>query len=139
MTEHVAELVGITKTYPGVVALSEVSLGLRAGEVHALVGENGAGKSTLINILAGAERRDAGRVVFAGLEVDFHSPAQSQAAGIAVIHQDLAILPTLSVAENLLMARLPNRAGWLDRRTMRAEAHALLAQVGLEIDPRTAV
>ena len=127
---------GVHKRFGGVHALRGVSLEVRAGEVHALVGENGAGKSTLINILAGAERRDAGRIVFAGRDVDFHSPAESQAAGIAVIHQELATLPTLSVAENVLMGRLPSRSGFLDRHAMHAEARALLAQAGIGIDPR---
>jgi ABC-type sugar transport system ATPase subunit len=117
-------------------ALRGVSLDLHAGEVHALVGENGAGKSTLINIVAGAVRRDAGRVVFGGREVDFGSPAQSQEAGIAVIHQELATMPTLSVAENLLMGRMPARAGWLDGRAMHARARTMLVQVGLDIDSR---
>ena len=131
------EAAGVHKRFGGVHALRGVSLEVRGGEVHALVGENGAGKSTLINILAGAERRDAGRIVFAGREVDFHSPAESQAAGIAVIHQELATLPTLSVAENVLMGRLPSRAGLLDRHAMLAEARALLAQAGIDVDPRT--
>ena len=130
------EVTGVHKRFGGVHALRGVSLDVRAGEVHALVGENGAGKSTLINILAGAERRDAGRVAFAGREVDFHAPAESQAAGIAVIHQELATLPTLSVAENVLMGRLPSRAGFLDRNAMYAEARALLRQSGIDVDPR---
>ena len=133
------EVTGVHKRFGGVLALRGVSLGIRAGEVHALVGENGAGKSTLINILAGAVRRDAGRVVFAGREVDLHSPAQSQAAGIAVIHQELAVLPTLSVAENLFMGRMPARAGWLERRAMRAASRDLLAQVNLDVDPRVTI
>jgi ribose transport system ATP-binding protein len=78
-------------------------------------------------------------VVFAEHDVDFHSPAESQAAGIAVIHQELATLPTLSVAENLLMGRMPARSGWLDRAAMRSAAREQLAQVGLDIDPRTAM
>ena len=130
------EATRVHKRFGGVHALRGVSLGVRRGEVHALVGENGAGKSTLINILAGAERRDAGRVVFDGREVDFHSPAESLASGIAVIHQELATLPTLSVAENLLMGRMPSRAGWIERRAMRGRARTLLAQVGLDVDPR---
>jgi len=130
------EAMGVHKRFGGVHALRGASLEVRAAEVHALVGENGAGKSTLINILAGAERRDAGRVVFAGQEVDFHSPAESQAAGIAVIHQELATLPTMSVAENVLMGRLPSRSGFLDRRAMYAEARALLGDAGLDVDPR---
>ena len=130
---------GVHKRFGGVHALRGVSLGVRASEVHALVGENGAGKSTLINILAGAVRRDAGQVQFAGREVDFHSPAESQAAGIAVIHQELSTLPALTVAENLLMGRLPTRAGWLDRGAMLREAREMLERVGLEVDPRCAM
>ncbi|HKW49695.1 MAG TPA: sugar ABC transporter ATP-binding protein [Gemmatimonadaceae bacterium] len=131
------EVTNVHKRFGGVHALRAASLSVREGEVHALVGENGAGKSTLINILAGAVRRDAGRVVFTGREVDFHTPRQSQGAGIAVIHQDLVTLPALSVAENLLMGRMPARSGWLDRTAMRLAADEQLAQVGLEIDPRT--
>ena len=130
---------GVHKRFGGVHALRGVSLGVRAGEVHALVGENGAGKSTMINILAGAVQRDAGHVVFAGREVDFHSPAESQAAGIAVIHQELATLPALTVAENLLIGHLPTRAGWLDRPGMLREARRMLDRVGLAVDPRSPI
>lgn len=133
------DVTDVQKRYGGVHALRGVQLTVRAGEVHALAGENGAGKSTLINVLAGAVRRDEGRVVFAGREVDFRSPAESQAAGIAVIHQELATLPTLSVAENLFMGRLPTRRGWLDRRGMYQQARELLTAVGLDVDPRVAV
>jgi ABC-type sugar transport system ATPase subunit len=130
------EVTNVHKRFGGVHALRGASLDVCAGHVHALVGENGAGKSTLINILAGAVRRDAGRVVFAGREVDFHTPRQSQAAGIAVIHQELAVLPALSVAENLLMGRMPSRAGWVNRAAMRLTARERLAQVGLDVDCR---
>ena len=130
---------GVHKRFGGVHALRGVSLGVRAGEVHALVGENGAGKSTLINILAGAVRPDAGHIMFNGHEVDFHSPAESQAAGIAVIHQELTTLPALTVAENLLMGRLPTRAGWLDRGAMLREARTMLDRVGLAVDPRSPI
>lgn len=133
------EATGVHKRFSGVHALRGVSLGVRAGEVHALVGENGAGKSTMINILAGAVRRDAGKVVFAGREVDLQSPAESQAAGIAVMHQELTTLPALTVAENLLMGRLPTRAGWLDRGALLREARRMLDRVGLAVDPRCAI
>nr|MDQ6926788.1 sugar ABC transporter ATP-binding protein [Candidatus Eremiobacteraeota bacterium] len=133
------DVMDVQKRYGGVYALRGVQLTIRAGEVHALAGENGAGKSTLINVLAGAVRRDEGCVVLAGREVDFRSPAESQATGIAVIHQELATLPTLSVAENLFMGRLPTRGGWLDRRAMHARARELLTAVGLDVDPRVAV
>ena len=136
-TEPLLRVTNVHKRFGGVHALRGASLDVRAGEVHALVGENGAGKSTLINILAGAVRRDAGRIVFAGGEVDFRTPAQSQAAGVAVIHQELATLPSLSVAENLLMGRMPARSGWLDPSAMRRGAREQLAQVALDVDPRT--
>jgi ribose transport system ATP-binding protein len=129
----------VHKRFGGVHALRGAALAVRLGEVHALVGENGAGKSTTINILAGAVRRDAGQIVFAGREVDFRSPAESQEAGIAVIHQELATLPTLSVAENLLMGRMPTRHGLLDRARVRSSTRAMLAQVGLDVDPRTRI
>jgi ABC-type sugar transport system ATPase subunit len=133
------EASGVHKHYGGVHALRGVELTVRAGEVHALVGENGAGKSTIINILAGAVRRDAGELTFDGRPVNFRDPAQSQAAGIAVIHQELATLPTLNVAENLFMGRMPVRGLRLDRVAMHARARALLAEVGLDVDPRTMV
>ena len=133
------EVVDVHKRYGGVHALRGVRLDVRAGEVHALVGENGAGKSTIINVLAGAVPRDAGRIAIAGRPISFRSPAESQAAGIAVIHQELATLPTMSVAENVCIARLPTRGWRLDRRAMRERAAALLAEVGLDVDPRTLV
>ena len=130
---------GVQKRFGGVHALRGADLAVRPGEVHALVGENGAGKSTLINILAGAVRRDAGAISFAGDGIDFRSPAESQRLGIAVIHQELAMLPALSVAENLFMGRMPSRLGWVDRLAMRARARELLAEVGLDVDPATRV
>jgi ABC-type sugar transport system ATPase subunit len=129
----------VHKRFGGVHALRGARLDVRSHEIHALVGENGAGKSTLINILAGAVRRDAGRVTLDGRDVDFASPAESQAAGIAVIHQELATLPSLSVSENVWMGRMPAKRGWLDRRTMDARTRALLDLVGLDVDPRVLV
>jgi rhamnose transport system ATP-binding protein len=133
--------VDVHKRYGGVHALRGAHLEVRSREVHALVGENGAGKSTIINILAGAVRRDRGegRVTLDGRDVDFGSPAESQAAGIAVIHQELATLPTMSVAENVWMGRMPTKGWWLDRRTMEARTRALLDLVGLDVDPRMLV
>jgi ABC-type sugar transport system ATPase subunit len=138
-TTPLLEASGVHKHYGGVHALRGVEMTARAGEVHALVGENGAGKSTIINILAGAVRRDAGELTFDGRRVNFRSPAESQAAGIAVIHQELATLPTLNVAENLFMGRMPVRGLRLDRAAMYTRARALLAEVGLDVDPRTMV
>ena len=129
----------VEKRFGGVHALRGANITVVPGEVHALVGENGAGKSTLLNILAGKVRRDAGSIFFAGEQVDFRSPADSQRHGIAVIHQELSTLPTLSVAENLFMGRLPSRGGWVDRRTLAVRARAQLATVGLDVDPATRI
>lgn len=130
---------GVSKRFGGVQALRGVHFEVRAGEVHALVGENGAGKSTIIKILAGSIRRDSGNVSLAGATVDFRSPADSQGAGIAVIHQELAMLPTLGIAENLFVGRLPSRRGWVDRSALRAAASAILEEVGLDLDPEARV
>jgi ABC-type sugar transport system ATPase subunit len=127
----------VHKRYGGVHALRDAHLDVAPGEIHALVGENGAGKSTIINILAGAVKRDEGRVTFDGRLVDFDSPAESQAAGIAVIHQELATLPTMSVAENVCMGRMPTKGWWLDRRAMYATTRELLGAVALDVDPGT--
>jgi ABC-type sugar transport system ATPase subunit len=138
MTEHVAELVGITKSYPGVVALSEVSLGLRAGEVHALVGENGAGKSTLMKILGGAEVPDDGRILVDGADVRFRSPADAIGRGISVVHQELVGAPSLSVTENTLLGRLPRtRAGRVRWREAHDRAREVLDRLGVAVDERT--
>ena len=129
----------VHKRFGGAHALRGVSLDVRPGEVHALVGENGAGKSTLINILAGAMRRDGGSLRFCDTPIDFASPAHSQAVGIAVIHQELATLPTMSIAENVFMGRMPSRGGWIDRVSMYERTARLLDEVGLALDPRTRV
>lgn len=125
----------VHKRYGGVHAVRDAHLDVCAGEIHALVGENGAGKSTIINILAGAVKRDSGLVTFGGRDVDFNSPSESQAAGIAVIHQELATLPELSVAENVCMGRMPTKGWRLDWRAMRARTRELLDDVGLAVDP----
>lgn len=102
-------LEGIRKSFGGVRALKGVSFTLRAGEVHALVGENGAGKSTLIKVLSGVYRPDEGEIVLDGERVLFSSPRHAQAAGIATIHQETSLFPDLSVLENLFMGRQPTR------------------------------
>ncbi|MGA3490285.1 sugar ABC transporter ATP-binding protein [Micromonosporaceae bacterium DT55] len=127
---------GITKRFGGVRALRGVHLTLRAGEVHALLGENGAGKSTLINILAGVVTDYDGEIVLGGEPVRFAGPAAAQAAGIATIHQELDLVPALSVAENLTLGREPRtRLRTLDRRAMARTARDWLAPLGVEIDP----
>ena len=137
--ELMLQVIDVSKHYGGVHALREVRLDVRPGEVHALVGENGAGKTTLINILGGIVPRDGGRVIFQGQEVAFENPAEAQQAGIAIIHQELATIPALSVMENVYMGHMESRAGWIDWRTMEAATRKVTAQVGLDISPRTTV
>jgi len=125
----------VTKTFGGVVALEGVSFSLRPGECHALMGENGAGKSTLGKILAGIHRPGSGRIVMDGREVRFSSPADAIAAGVGMVHQELAFCADLSIAENLSMGRYPRRLGmFLDRREMNRRARELLAQIEVSMD-----
>jgi ribose transport system ATP-binding protein len=125
---------GISKSFPGVVALRDAALRVERGEVHALIGQNGAGKSTLIKILTGAYRRDAGSILFDGRPVDFHSPFQAQAAGVSTIYQEVNLVPFRSVSENIFMGREPRRWGLVDWRRMHAEARALLERFGIRVD-----
>jgi sugar transport system ATP-binding protein len=128
------ELQGATKRYPGVLALDDVSFALRAGEVRALVGKNGAGKSTLIKVLGGTERLDGGTLRVAGREVSFRNPRDAIAAGIATVHQELASVPEMSVAENISLGRWPSRVGaGISWRSVREVASAALAQLGVEL------
>ena len=135
----VLELRAIEKWFGGVHALRGVDFDLRQGEVHALLGENGAGKTTLMNLVAGAITDYSGTVVLQGRHVHFGSPAAAQAAGIAMIFQELDLVPGLSIAENLFMGREPGRLGLVDKGRMRAEAGQLLEQVGLSVSPRRLV
>ncbi|WP_330180330.1 sugar ABC transporter ATP-binding protein [Nocardia sp. NBC_01503] len=133
------EITGLSKRYPGVTALDGVDLSVTAGEIHVLIGENGAGKSTLVKCLAGVERPDAGRMVLGGADHRPASAADALHAGIQVVHQELALMPALTVAENLFLQRMPRRFGVVDRRAMRRRAEGLLEQVGLEVSPDTPV
>ncbi|MGM1064922.1 sugar ABC transporter ATP-binding protein [Saccharothrix sp. Mg75] len=119
-------LEGITKSFLGVPVLRGVDLDLRAGEVHALVGENGAGKSTLLKVLAGVHRPDSGRIVLGEEEVSFATPRDAHAAGISIIHQEFALLEHRSVAENVFLGREPVRRGRVDHRAMERETRRLL-------------
>ncbi|NRP72901.1 Ribose import ATP-binding protein RbsA [Ensifer psoraleae] len=125
---------GISRSFNGIPALRSASLEVGEAEVMALVGQNGAGKSTLIKILTGAYRRDEGTIVFAGDEVAFSMPAESQARGIATIYQEINLAPQRSVAENIYLSREPRRFGLIDRRAMREGAAAVLRNFNLEID-----
>jgi len=128
-------LEGITKRFPGVLALDGVSFEVRRGEVHAVCGENGAGKSTLMKIVSGQYQPDAGTLHYHGEACTFRSTAESEAVGIAIIHQELNLVPHLSVAENIFLAREP-RKGWLiDRAALRRNARRCLDRLGLDIAP----
>lgn len=137
MADHpLVEMRGIVKRYPGVTALSDVSLAVEAGEVMALVGENGAGKSTLLKILAGAERADAGTIAVSGKPILESSPRESLARGIAVIYQELNLANDLTVAENIYVGREPKtRFGTVDFRAMERGAGELLATLGIAVSP----
>src|SRR3954469_21376448 len=128
---------GIVKEFPGVRALDGVDLDVAAGEVHCLLGQNGAGKSTLIKVLAGAHRPDAGEVVFDGQPVSFASPHAADSAGIATIHQELDLVPGLSVADNIVLGHEPARFGFTRPRSAEEVAAPLLRRLGHpEIRPR---
>lgn len=135
----VLEARDIGKHFAGVQALDGVSFGLRRGAVHAVVGENGAGKSTLMKILSGVYRADAGEILLDGQAVKFASPSAAEAAGIAIIHQELNLVPALSVAENVFLGREPARFGFVNRRKMLRAAQALLAKLGHPLDARELV
>ncbi len=125
----------ITKRFAGVTALDDVSLSIARGECHGLMGENGAGKSTLGKVLAGIYRPDAGRVFIDNVPRDFSSPADALKAGVGMVHQELALCPDLTVAENLCMGQYPRRMLLLfDRAQMRRRAETLLAQIGVSLD-----
>jgi ribose transport system ATP-binding protein len=134
------ELRGIRKSFGGVAALTDVDFTLRAGEVHGLVGENGAGKSTTMKIIAGVHGADAGTMRLAGRLVTFHSARDALAAGIGMVHQELSIVPELSVAENVALGTQPvNRLGLVDYRRMLREARGHLQRLGIDIDPRAPI
>ncbi|MER6466133.1 sugar ABC transporter ATP-binding protein [Streptomyces sp. NPDC001228] len=128
---------GLSKTFPGVRALSDVDFTARAGQVHALVGENGAGKSTLIKVLTGVYRPDHGEVTYDGEPVRFTTPLQAQQAGISTIYQEVNLVPLMSVARNLFLGREPlNRLGLIDFRRMQREAEEALRGLGIRVDVR---
>lgn len=135
MTEALLAARGIDKSFYGVKVLDGVDFTLHTAEIHALLGENGAGKSTLVKILTGAYRRDAGRMLLAGGEIEPRSVAEAQALGIGTVYQEVNLLDNLTVAENLYLGRQPRRFGLIDRARMRRDARTLLARYGIEADP----
>ncbi|MBX6364037.1 MAG: sugar ABC transporter ATP-binding protein [Gemmatimonadetes bacterium] len=136
MAEPAVRFEGISKRFPGALALSDVSLAIEAGSCHALCGENGAGKSTLGKILAGIHAPDAGRLFLRGREVRFAGPRDALAAGVGMVHQELAFCGNISVAENLCLGALPARAGWVAWREVERRAIAMLEEIGADLDVR---
>ena len=133
-TENLIAMRSISKAFPGVVALEGADFALRAGEIHALMGENGAGKSTLIKVLTGVEQPDAGAIELAGRPVQVRSPQHSQALGISTVYQEINLCTNISVAENILLGREPRRFGSIHWRRMNELAGQALARLGIEID-----
>ena len=132
---------GIDKSFPGVHALDHAQFELRAGEVHVLVGENGAGKSTLMKVLAGIYQADAGRILYNGSEVTVPNPRAAQHLGISMIHQELNLMPHLTVAQNVFIGREPRQGVRfvLNEKEINAKTQALFASMHLKLDPRTKV
>lgn len=141
MSDYLVEMHGINKAFPGVQALSNAQFNLRPGEVHALVGENGAGKSTLMKILCGVYTKDSGHIIYKGQDINVRNPRMAQNYGIAMIHQELNLMPHLTVAQNIFIGREP-RSGLnflLNDRQINQQAQELLDSLNLKINPRTRV
>jgi ribose transport system ATP-binding protein len=132
---------GIEKSFPGVHALNDAQFELRAGEVHALVGENGAGKSTLMKVLSGVYHKDAGRILYKGKEVEIPNPRAAQHLGISIIHQELNLMPHLTVAQNIFIGREPRRGArfLLDEPAINKQTEQLFDVMHLKLNPRTKV
>lgn len=138
----VLQMRNIRKIFPGVVALDDVDLDLRRGEVHILLGENGAGKSTLMKILSGAYQKDGGQILLDGREIEIKNPRHSRELGIGIIYQELNLVPHLSAAENIFLGRHPSARGLpflIDRKVMNESARRILTGLGVDFDPRRLV
>jgi ribose transport system ATP-binding protein len=139
MANYLVEMSGIEKHFPGVHALAGAQFELRPGEVHALLGENGAGKSTMMKILSGIYRPDDGAIRYKGAPVQIASPRAAQALGISMIHQELNLMPHLTLAQNVFIGREPRNGPWLDERTLNQQTQELFDAMHLKLDPRTRV
>ena len=139
MGEIILRMHGIQKYFPGVHALDDAQLEVRAGEVMALIGENGAGKSTLMKILTGVYTKDAGEIELFGKPVEIHSPRDAQAKGVSIVHQELNLMQDLTVAENIFIGREPSRGVFLDQAKQNRMADELLKSLHLNIDAKTQV
>jgi len=136
---NAVELIKMQKSFAGIPVLKDVNFTLKKGEVHALMGGNGAGKSTLMKILNGVYQRDSGDLLVNGVKHEFENPRDSETAGIAMIFQELSLVPTLTVAQNIFLQREPRRGGFIDDREAVRRARTLLADLGEAIDPEARV
>ncbi len=139
MRDSLLVLKGISKSFPGVKALSNVDLDLRRGEILALAGENGAGKSTLMKILSGSYKKDAGQIMFNGREVEIASPRAAERIGLSIIHQELCILKNQTIAENIFVGRQPRSGGIINWKRMNSEAAALFDKLGISMNVKCKV
>ncbi len=141
MGDVLVSMEGIDKTFPGVHALNQCRFELRAGEVHALLGENGAGKSTMMKILSGIYAPDAGRILYKGKEVSIPNPKAAQQLGISMIHQELNLMPHLTLAQNVFIGREPRQGVrfWLNEKALNEQTRQLFDSMHLKLDPRTKV
>jgi len=139
MAEPFLQFESITKSFPGVKALDNVSIGFERGKVHGIAGENGAGKSTLLNILSGIYRADSGAVRIGGRDCSFGSAHDAFMAGVAKIHQELFLVPEMTAAENLFLGHMPQTCGILNKKRLLESAREALSAVGEEMDPATGV
>lgn len=131
---------GISKRYPGVLALDDAKFELNSGEVHALVGENGAGKSTLVKILSGIAKQDSGHIYLTGKEINLNGPRSAQDLGISIIHQELNLMPDLTIAQNIFIGREPRKFNfWLKDKELASEAKKLFQELHLNLDPNRKV
>ncbi len=135
MADVLLQMENIQKYFPGVHALDNASLTVKTGEVHALIGENGAGKSTLMKVLTGIYKKDGGTVRYHGKEIDINLPEQAQALGIGIIHQELNLMPHLTVAENIFIGKEPKKGLFLDKKKANVDARKLLESLHIDISP----
>jgi len=138
-SDPLLRLVGISKWFGPLQVLDGVNFELSAGETHVLAGENGAGKSTLIKILGGVHQAEAGRIILDGQPVRFANPREAAAGGVVIIHQELSLVPSMSVVDNIFLGRERSRGGWLLRRNQEEEARRVLGQLGLRVDVHRSV
>jgi ribose transport system ATP-binding protein len=137
--EDLLKTTNLTKSYPGVIALSNLNFDVKHGEIHAVCGENGAGKSTLMKILSGAVEPDAGEIVFEGKYIKSNSPQYSRSIGISVIYQEFTLVPSLSVAENIYLGRSLGNKYWFNPKKLINNAKSVLNNIGIDINPEIEV